>query len=37
MKNILDRLRHWLLTRDECGSCCLFCRYYTLCKADETE
>lgn len=34
MKNLLERLRHYLTPRKLCRCCCLWCRYYSVCKEE---
>lgn len=37
MKRVLKRLRFWLFQRGkQCKSCCVFCRFYDICKLDFT-
>ena len=34
MRNFFGRLRHYLTPRKLCRCCCLWCKYYNLCKEE---
>ena len=35
MREILERLRWWMTPGKACSHCCLWCRFFHMCKRDK--